>query len=56
MIYNQRLIEKIMRYFLLIGNIDKINLYVAGIKVYLCCLSCHIGQKHFNVLESALYI
>lgn len=47
--YNERLIEKMMRYFLSTSNIDKIDLCVANIEVYFCCLAPYIGQKHFNI-------
>lgn len=55
--YKLKLIGKrMMRYFLPTNNINKINLYVAGIKVYLYHLAPHIGQKHFNILKSILYM
>lgn len=45
-----------MRYFLLTGNINKIDLYIVGIKIYLYYLIFHISQKYFNILKNALYI
>ena len=54
--YNWRSIGKMIRCFLPTGNIDGIDLCVAGIEVHLHYLAPHIGQEHFNVLTSALYI
>lgn len=57
-----------MRYFLLIINIDKIDVYILGImihfiysKVFLTYiiyfhLTFHSGQKYFNILKNVFYI
>ena len=45
-----------IRYFLLISNIDNINLYIAGIETYLHYLALYISQKYFSILKSAFYI
>lgn len=45
-----------IKYFLLISNINKIDLYVAGIKIYFYYFAFHISQKHFNILKSILCI
>lgn len=55
-IYNWRLIGKIIRCFLPTGNISKIELFVADIEVHLCCLAAYIGQEHFKVLKNTLYL
>lgn len=53
--YNLKLTEKItMRYFLLIDNINGIDLYVAGLEVYLLIPVFYIS--YFNILKSVLYI
>ena len=45
-----------IRYFLLINNIDKINLCVTGMEIYSHYLTLYIGQEHFNVLKSVFCI
>ena len=53
--YNLRSIGKMMiKCFLLTGNNDKIDPYVAEIKVYLLIIILHIS--HFNAPKSVLYI
>lgn len=55
--YKLKSIERmIMRYFLSIGNIDKIDLCVASIEVHFHHLALYIGQKYFNILKSVLRI
>lgn len=46
-----------MRYFLIIASIDKINIYIANIKIYFYhyCIP-NIGQKYLIILKSVLYI
>lgn len=54
--YILKTIGKMMRYFLLTGSKDRINLFVVGIKIYLHHLTLHIGQEHFNTLKNSLYM
>lgn len=50
-------IIKIIRYFLLIANINKMTLFTASIKMhFFYYLAFFIGQKYFNILKSVLYI
>lgn len=53
--FKPRSIQKIARYFLLIGNIDGIDLCMAGIEVhpYFYPVS-YFGQ--FNILKTVLYM
>lgn len=44
---------RMMRSFLSTGNINKIDLYMVGIEVYLHYSTSYINQKHFNILKSA---
>lgn len=53
--YNLRFIRKIMRCFSSIGNINRVNLYMANIEVHFhLLLISHLGQS--NTLKSVLYI
>lgn len=45
-----------MRYFLLTGNIDRIDLCMTSIEIYLYDIIPYIGRKYFNVLKSTLCI
>ena len=45
-----------MRCFLPTGNIDGIDLCVAGIEVHLHHFTSHIGWEHFNVLRNTLCV
>lgn len=61
-------IRKIIKYFLLIANINKIDLCVIGIKNHFICLGIYLiylihyylvfsfGQKHFNIPKRILYM
>lgn len=60
--------RRIIKYFLLITNINEINLYVIGIKMYLIYpkvnltyliylyLIFYLGQKYSNSLKNIIYI
>lgn len=54
--YNLRPIGRMIRCSLLTGNINKIDLYMASIKVHLYHFALYIGQKYLNVLKSTLYV
>lgn len=54
--YNARLIRKIIRYFLLNSNIDKIGLCMRRIGVYFYHTIFYIDQKHFNAIKNVLDI
>lgn len=46
-----------IKHFLSIANIDKIDLYMAGIEVQIYhYLVSHISKRHLNVLRNILYI
>lgn len=52
-----------MRYFLLIININKINLYIVDIKIYIIYLKMHFIYSYlisyfdnFNILKKVLFI
>lgn len=55
--YNLRLIEKIIRNFLPIGNIDNIDSCAASIKVqFYLHLAFYLGKKHIIMLKNVLSI
>lgn len=53
--YNLITIKKLMKRFLLTGNIDKIDLYIISIKIYLH-LYLVFYLDHFNILKSDLFV
>lgn len=62
------MMEKIIKYFLLIVNINGIDLYIVNIKVYFIYakiylkyfihfyLVFYLSQKHFNASKNVFYI
>lgn len=48
-------IIKMIRYFLLFANINKINLYITSLKVNFYYLIHYISSKYFNKQISVLY-
>lgn len=52
--YNLRLIGKMLIYFLLTGSIDGINLCMGSIKMYFDYFIFHIGHNNFNTLKIVL--
>lgn len=49
--------KKMIRYFLLTTNINRIDLCVASIEMHIYYhFVFHIGQKHLNALRSILYL
>lgn len=60
--------KKLIKYFLPIVNINKIDIYVIGIKKHFICPKVyfiyliqshfipHLGQRYFNILKIILYI